>query len=410
MRAPLCCLLAVALASPALGQRANYPPLVAPIYPNCPPATTWPGGTPVMPNPMTTGTTDPLAPQTPNALDGALRDGAFSRSGEAGGLAAATAAPGFDGDFAGVTYSRQVVTETVVRQEQIGVQQVVTVENGRKVVTDVPIFRDVLVPVTRVVRLPVISRYNGIKISENDGPRPTDRAYFGYNYYNGLNSSLNPGYGRVDLHRETAGFEKTFLNGDASFGMRLPFSQTTGPAGANNAGVGDLSFLFKYALYNNRETGDLFSAGLVLTTPTGSNPSNFIDGSAPPSSWLFQTWVGFVKNFDRSYVQGISSLVTPTDSRDPTIFWNSVAFGYWLVRNRPERVISGIIPTVEFHVTTPLNQRDPRGDVFVQDQVNMTSGVHFRTGRGTFSPAISVPLVSPTPWRVEFMLNYNLLF
>jgi len=40
----------------------------------------------------------------------------------------------------------------------------------------------------------------------------------------------------------------------------------------------------------------------------------------------------------------------------------------------------------------------------------MTSGVHFRTGRGTFSPAISVPLVSPTPWRVEFMLNYNLLF
>ena len=111
---------------------------------------------------MTPGGTDPLASQNPNALDSALRDGAFSRSAEAGGLAAATAAPGFDGDFGGVTYSRQIVTETVVRQEQIGVQQVVSIQNGRKVVTDVPIYRDVLVPVTREVRLPVLSRYSEI--------------------------------------------------------------------------------------------------------------------------------------------------------------------------------------------------------------------------------------------------------
>ena len=403
MRRLICCLIALALAAPvALGQRAYCPP-VAPLYPNCPPLT----GTP---NPMNPGATDPLAPQNPNALDSALRDGAFSRSAEAGGLSAATAAPGFDGDFSGITYSRQIVTGFVIQQEQIGVQQVVTIENGRKVVTDVPVFRDVRVPVTRTLRLPVVSRYNGIKISENDGPRPVDRVYFGYNYYDNVNPSLNPGLGGVNLHRETVGFEKTIWNGDASLGMRLPFVQLTGLPGANQSGVGDLSFLFKYAFYNDRQSGDLISAGLVLTTPTGANTPDFGDGTAAPRSWLFQPWVGFFKNFDRAYVQGISSLLAPTDTRDPTLFWNSVAFGYWLTRNHPERIITGIIPTVEFHVTTPLNQRDPNGSVFVQDQVNMTSGIHFLTSRGSLSPAICVPLVSPNPWRVEFMLNMNLRF
>ena len=396
-----CCLIAMTLAAPAvLGQRTCPP--VAPLYPNCPPLTG-------SPNPMTPGTVDPLAPQTPNALDSALRDGAFSRSGEAGGLAAATAAPGFDGDFSGVTYSRQIVTETVVRQEQIGVQQVVTIENNRKVVTDVPIFRDVRETVTREIRVPVVSRYNGIKISENDGPRPVDRIYAGYNYYNGVNGSQNPGLGSVDLHRQTAGFEKTFLNGDASFGMRLPFAQLVGPPGVNQSGVGDLSLLFKYAIYNDRQTGNLFSVGLVLTTPTGTDAPDFGDGSTAPRSWLFQPWVGFFKNFDRAYVQGMSSLLAPTDSRDPTLFWNSVAFGYWLSRT-PERTVTGIIPTLEFHVTTPLNKRDPNGSIFVGDQVNMTSGIHFLFGRGTLSPALVVPLVTPIPWRVEFLMNLNVRF
>ncbi len=407
MRWPVCCLIAIAFAAPVFGQRANCP--VAPLYPNCPPAV-WPGGTPGTPNPMAPGGTDPLAPQNPNALDSALRDGAFSRSGEAGGLAAATAAPGFDGDFGGVTYTRQIVTEIVVRQEQIGVQQVVSIQNGRKVVTDVPIYRDVRVPVTREVRLPVLSRYSGIKINENDGPRPTDRIYTGYNFYSGLNPSLNPGLGKVDLHRETVGFEKTFLNGDASFGMRLPFNQLTGPPGARSSGVGDLSFLFKYAFYNDRQTGDLFSAGFVLTTPTGADPGVFGDDSSAPRSWLLQPWVGFVKNFDRVYVQGISSLVAPTDSRDPTLFWNSVAAGYWLYRNRPDRFITGIVPVVELHVTTPFSKRDPAGSVYVQDQVNITTGVHFITGRGTISPAFAIPTVGPNPWRYEFMLNMNLRY
>ena len=113
---------------------------------------------------------------------------------------------------------------------------------------------------------------------------------------------------------------------------------------------------------------------------------------------------------DRAYIQGISSILAPTDSRDPTVLGNSIAVGYWMYRNRPDSVVTGIIPVAELHVTTPLNKRDPNGDVYLQDQVNFTTGVHFATQRAYISPAVGVPLASPNPFRVEFMLNFNLRF
>ena len=406
-------LFALALvASVAQGQAVPCRPLVAPLYPNCPPPI-WYGTTPgtTTPTPTDPSGTNPMANPNPNALDNSLREGAFARGGEGGGQASATANPSFDGDFAGITYNRTIITDTVARQEQIGVQQVVSLDaNGRKVVTDVPIYRTVLVPVTRVLRLPVLSRYNGIKITDNDGPRPQDRIYSGYNFYSNVNPSLNPGLGAVDLHRETIGFEKTFLDGDASFGMRLPFVQVSGPPGTNSSGAADLSLLFKYAIYNDRRTGDLFSTGLVLTVPTGADPGILGDGTTTPRSVIFQPWAGFIKNFDRAYVQGITSILAPTDSRDPTLLGNSLGVGYWIYRSRGDGVLTGIVPVAEIHVTTPLNKRDPSGDVFLQDQVNLTTGVHFATQRAFISPAIGVPLVSPSPFRVEFLLNFNLRF
>ena len=82
------------LAAPTLSaQTPPCPPVVAPLYPNCPPATL-PGTLPTIPN------FDPNA-QLPRSAENALRDGAFSRSAEGGGLSAASAAPNMDGDLAG---------------------------------------------------------------------------------------------------------------------------------------------------------------------------------------------------------------------------------------------------------------------------------------------------------------------
>src|SRR5439155_17942939 len=189
-----------------------------------------------------------------------------------------------------------------------------------------------------------------------------------------------PGIGGTDLQRQQVGFEKTFLDGDASFGMRLPFVQQYGQ-GISSQNVGDLTLVFKYAAFNNRQTGDIVSGGLVLTTPTGGGGAILSDGTTAPHSWLFQPWGGFVKTFDRAYVMGASNLVVPSDGRDPTLWGNSLAAGYWLYRNDSDRLLTGISPVAELHVRTPLNHRDPAGVIFLQDQVNLTTGVHFRTNR-----------------------------
>src|SRR5262249_29857955 len=54
------------------------------------------------------------------------------------------------------------------------------------------------------------------KIADNESPRPQDRVFVNYNYFDRILGTS------VDLNRETLGFEKTFLDGNASVGMRVP--------------------------------------------------------------------------------------------------------------------------------------------------------------------------------------------
>ncbi len=372
---------------------------------------------------------------------------------EAGGRAPRTANENFDGDFAGIFYTRRVTTGFTTVPRVIGFSQRVvgftpvtmtntgtrttstqttTLDNlGRPTLTVIntttntvtntvtnvpiivndPIVVNDIVAQQRLIRLTLAARYSGILITDNDNPRPQDRVYGGFNFYDNIGKSLNPGLGNVDLQRQMVGFEKTFLDGDASFGMRLPFVQQYGPPGIGGShDVGDLTLIGKYAIINNRDTGDLWSAGLVLTTPTGSGSAILADGSRATHSVLFQPWTGFVRTFDRAYVQGITSLVVPTDSRDPTLWNNSVAAGYYVYRGAGTSRLTAVIPTAEVHVRTPLNNRDPNGLVFLQDQVNLTGGVHFRFNRASLSGAVCVPVVGPRPWQFEAMTFFNFYF
>ena len=200
------------------------------------------------------------------------------------------------------------------------------------------------------------------------------------------------------------------MDGDASFGMRLPFVQQYGPTGTRGThDVGDLTLVTKFAFYNDRQTGDLWSGGLLLTLPTGSGDAILADGRKAPHSVLFQPWTGFVRTFDRAYFQGVTSLVIPTDSRDPTLWNNSLAAGYYMYV-APDRFLTAVVPTAEVHVRTPLSNRNPANLVFLQDQVNMTGGFHFRFNRAVLSTAVNVPLVGPRPWSVEGQVLFNFFF
>lgn len=426
------------------------PPGVAPYIPGVPsvpaeppaprmdPPAAPPGVAPVLPPDPGPRNTDP---PIPNPLDRVLNS-PFARSTEAGGVAPRAFNENFDGDFGGVYYRRRVVTgfttvprvvgftqrvtgftpttttTTTQTQTQDPTGRIITITNtitntttNTPVIVSDPVTVNDRVAVTRLVRLTLASRYSGVLVTDNDNPRPQDRVYGGFNFYDDIGGKLNPGLGQVDFQRQLVGFEKTFLGGDASFGMRLPFQQQYGPPSVGNSqGVGDLSLLVKYAFYNDRDTGDLISGGLVLTVPTGSGDAILLDGSKAPHSVLFQPWVGFVKTADRAFVQGITSLVIPTDGRDPTLFNNSLGLGYYVYRGTGDAWLTSVAPVVEFHVRTPLSGRNPAGLVYLQDQFNITGGLHFRLfNRATLSTSVCVPTVGPRPWAFEAMsfFNYN---
>ncbi len=320
----------------------------------------------------------------------------------------------FDGDFSGAFYSKTIVLGFTSQRVVSGTTTTQTIVNAngirQTITTTTDTFSTVTTPVTRVVHIPVSGEYSGVLITDNDSPRPTDRVYFGYNYYASLGYSLNPGLGNINENREMIGFEKTFLNGNASFGMRMPFIQYGGPFDLNNQTQGDLSLLFKYAFINDLETGNVASVGMIITTPTSAAGGLFSDGSPVPHSVLFQPWTGFIRMFDRAYVEGITDLIVPTNGRDTLLWTNSLATGYWVYQNFNERSLNGIIPTVELHVHTPLNNRSQQGLVYVPDEVNITAGVHWRFPRTTLTTSLSVPLVGPRPYNVEALVNLNYWF
>lgn len=370
--------------------------------------------------PPTTPTPANPAPATPSANPNPTPDTnnpntPFATSTPGGGLASRSFNETFDGDFAGAYYSKTIVVgyrnETIQTGTQTYRYLVGFSDSGAVYGTGhLPIYTRITVPITETARIPVAGAYSGVMITDNDSPRPMDRTYFGYNYYSGLGSSLSNGVGGINENREMMGFEKTFLDGNASIGMRLPFIQYSGLYGAGGDTVGDISVLMKYAFYNDRETGNLASAGLVITAPTSGSGGLLSDDLVVPRSVLLQPWMGFVRMFDRAYVEGITDLIIPTNSRDTTLWTNSLATGYWVYKDPNSNWLNGIIPTLELHLHTPLNNRNADGLIYVPDELNLTTGVHFQLPRATLTGAISVPLLGPRPYNTEVIVNLNFWF
>ena len=216
-----------------------------------------------------------------------------------------------------------------------------------------------------------ISPFRGAyKIAESESPTPQDRIYVSYNFFTNVENIAN-------LHRQTFGLEKTFLDQELSLGLRLPFLQTEGSNVPSDHEWGDLSFLVKYALYHNRTSGNLISTGLVVTAPTGPLPASFVlrnNQLELVDSTLLQPFVGYVWNSGDFFVQGFSSVMIPTDSDDVTILFNDIGVGYHIPVN--VRFLREVVPVFEIHINTPLTRRDEMDLPRFRDSVNLTGGVH----------------------------------
>ncbi len=291
---------------------------------------------------------------------------------------------------------------------------------------------------SRVVLVPVANQ-GAFKAAENASPRPQDRVFAFYNFYGDIrgpagaynapsttvttgtsglfNTSTTttiPGAPFVNLHRETFGFEKTFLDGNASIEFRLPVSQQ-GDGGVNGFGysnVGDLTIITKYAVINDLVSGNVLSGGLSITAPTGPR---FDTTDGPIRSTLLQPWLGYIYNRDRFFLHAFHSIVVPTDSRDVTLLFNDVGVSAWLyISDNPGRLLSFVVPTFEAHITTPLNHRggfDGTNPIVVPDVVVLTGGVHlglFR--RATLTFGAGVPVTGPSPYSIEAYTQFNVRY
>jgi hypothetical protein len=265
-------------------------------------------------------------------------------------------------------------------------------------------------PGSPVIRVPVTTA-GGFKIAEGESPRPVDRVFFFYNFFGDINSSINGATSSsLDLHREVFGFEKTILDGDASIGVRVPFFQLAGDPAADSSHFGDLSVIFKYALINDRRTGDVLSTGAVLTAPTGKSLVSAVNPDI--HAWLFQPYVGYIYNMDEIYLQGFTSIAVPTDSRDATLLFNDAGIGYRLFTTPADEVITAVVPAFEIHVNTPLNHRGSHSEpVGVPDWVDLTAGCHVGLyHRSTLSIGVCTPVTGPKPFEVEALAQFNLRF
>lgn len=268
----------------------------------------------------------------------------------------------------------------------------------------------------RTTTIPIGSR-SAFKLADDDSALPQDRVFFNYNYFSGANTSANGlNYPRVDVNRETFGFEKTFFDGNASVELRLPIFQTSDTVpGVDSDGFGDLTIVLKYAFLYDRETGNVASGGLAVTAPTGVKEAVLADGSTLHDT-LLQPWAGFLLNSDSGFfVEGLTSLVLPTDVRDVTIFFDDFCFGYWLYRdgNRDDcKFLTGIVPVFETHLNLPLDHRNQDlSPIFLPDELVLTSGTHFVFNhRSDVFVGAAVPVTGPKPFDYEVIAQLNFRF
>lgn len=371
---------AFALASQAFAQQIQQVNWRRPAQPCCPPTVI----VPVEP-----GKVDPKAdPKMEAPPVEAPVTGVFGEQALAGSGGATTFNPAMFGDALAVKFIRSRVTPGAPGTQSFSVAQ----------------------PYTGTANF---------KVSDNESPRPVDRIFFSFHYFDNVNLNgavpVNGPGGPTNLQafnvsREVIGFEKTFWGGNASFGMRLPFQQISNDiGGVQNSELGDITFTSKFALINNLDTGNVLSTGLLVTVPTGEDP--VLSEIGIDNTFYIQPWLGWLLNGDRTFAMGFHSFFIPTDTDDVSYLSNDLAAGFWLYRNRYDRRIHGLVSQVEMHVLTPLDHRNTAGLLYAVDQVTVTGGLNLILGNNTsIGGGLAIPVSGPRVYDFEGIVSLNIRF
>lgn len=258
-------------------------------------------------------------------------------------------------------------------------------------------------PDENIIRTPEDAAYYKtlirFKAADNRSPRPQTRLHTSFNYFDGVyGSSLN--LGRVTFGGEYAMFNKLFsveLYGDYN-----DFSNGT----VHQSGVwGDLQTVLKGVLYQRQNM--LLSWGTGIGYPTADRPPG-----APGASVQVSPFIGymFTSSNGRWFIQGFEQFdVMIREQRQ--LLHTDIGVGAWLLPWDETRRITGIAPTMELHVYTPIQPSkakppELRGLIF-EDVVNLTFGATtFITPSLSFAAGVGVPLTDKD-YNVEGMFHFN---
>jgi hypothetical protein len=271
---------------------------------------------------------------------------------------------------------------------------------------------------------PVGTYFFDLKVAEGASPRPIDRVFLDFNYYDNLGrQNLTAPLHEVDLYRYVFGFEKTFLDGKASVEVRVPFFTLDAQATSDAPGasftstyLGNISAIGKYVVWENKETGSLISAGAILTVPTAATQRVDLG----PSTMAFVApFVGYILSSGDFYLQGFSSIIFPVARPQSIVLFNDIGVGYFAYRDASGTgLIRSVAPTFEVHVMTPLRQPNGLADEFgifdterLPDIVDLTFGATIEfSKRTTLGLGVCTPVTGPKPFDVEAIAQLNVQF
>jgi hypothetical protein len=286
---------------------------------------------------------------------------------------------------------------------------------------------------------PVANLFTNFKIAEGESPRPMDRVFFKYNWYNNINkdrwSDPTQPVHNVNLNLYTFGMEKTLFDGVASVGVRIPFDTidakgkdfhlapdpatgalvpVAGGPGFDESEFGNLIAIAKVLLWDDRETGNCLSAGAVVSFPTASNQK--LDPGLSTLLYL-QPFTGFIWNSGDLFVQGFASMIFPIARPESIVSFTDLGVGYWVYKN-DSRLLTGVAPTFEIHYTAPIRQADPNANIFnfidnqhIFNTVDFTIGSTFEFAhRATLGTGLAVPVTGGKPFDAEILVQLNLFF
>ena len=273
----------------------------------------------------------------------------------------------------------------------------------------------------------VTNQFSDVKIAEGESPRPTNRVFYKFNWYNNVAPAQwadpTQTIHNVNLYRHVFGVEQTFLDGRMSLGLRVPFNtlvadpkhELIGEQGIDSTQFGNVSAIFKAVLWEDRPSGDLVSAGVTLSLPTAS--SKLLNPGQSVLAYV-QPFGGFIVNRGDFFVQGFVSITAPLASAESIVLFSDVGVGYWLYRDPEDGLLTGFAPTVEIHVADPLRQADSRVLEFgIFDNLKLHNVVDFTMGgtfefasRATLGLGLVVPVTGPKPFDVEALAQFNYRF